>query len=106
MFDFVCEIAGYEIWTPVLVASYWLKVVSRPPRLPEDSAWLVPHRCFYSIERGGFLFRLEIPFCGQLIWGSCGTPHNEFMGKSQVLPIVEAVRDLRPERLQSCLYLV
>ena len=39
----VYETGGYEIWTLVSMASYWLKVVSRPPRLLEDSAWLVPH---------------------------------------------------------------
>ena len=83
------------------MASYWMKVVSQPPRLPEDSAWLVPHRCFYSIGRGHFLFRLAIPLSGQLLWGSYGTPHNEFLGKAQVLPIVEVVRELCPQRLQS-----
>ena len=31
-------------------------------------------------------FRLAIPLIGQLLWGSYGTPHNEFLGKSQVLP--------------------
>ena len=34
---------GDDFWTPVLMASYWLQVVTRPPRLPEDSAWLFPH---------------------------------------------------------------
>ena len=43
VFAFVYETGGYEIWTPVSMDSYWLKVVSQPPRLPEDSAWLVPH---------------------------------------------------------------
>ena len=43
VFALVYETGGYEIWTPVSMASYWLKVVSQPPRLPEDSAWLVPH---------------------------------------------------------------
>ena len=61
MFTFVYETGGYEIWTLVSMASYWLKVVSRPPRLPEDSAWLVPHGCFYSIRRGRFPFCLAIP---------------------------------------------
>ena len=78
--DFMCETGGNEIWTPVSVASYWLQVVTRPPRLPKDSAWLVPHRCFYSIGRGRCPFRLEIPLSGQLLWGSYGTPHNEFLG--------------------------
>ena len=50
VFACVYETGGYEIWTPVSMASYWLKVVSRPPRLLEDSAWLFPHKCFYSIE--------------------------------------------------------
>ena len=99
MFTFVYETGGYEIWTPVSIDFYWLNVVSWPPILPEDSAWLVPHRCFYSIERGRCPFRLEILFNGQLLWGSCGTPHNEFLGKAQVLPTVEAVRDLCPQRL-------
>ena len=82
------------------MASYWLKVVSRPPRLPEDNTWLVPHGWFYSIGRGHCLFLLEIPLSGQLLWGSYGTPHNEFLGKAQLLPIVVAVRDLCPQRLQ------
>ena len=34
---------GNDFWTVVLIASYWLQVVTRPPRLPEDSAWLFPH---------------------------------------------------------------
>ena len=99
VFIFVYETSGYEIWTLVSMDSYWLKVVSRPPRLPEDSAWLVPHVYFYSIRRGRCPFRLAIPLSGQLLWGSYGTPHNEFLGKSQVLPIVEAVRDLCPQIL-------
>ena len=40
MFSLVYETGGYEIWNPVSMASYWMKVVSRPPRLPEDSAGL------------------------------------------------------------------
>ena len=64
VFDFMCETSGNEIWTPVSVASYWLKVVSWPPIFPEDSAWLVPHRCFYSIGRGRCPFRLVIPLSG------------------------------------------
>ena len=43
MFSCVNETGGYEIWTLVSVASYWLKVVSQPRRLPEDSACLVRH---------------------------------------------------------------
>ena len=43
VFAFMYENGGYEIWTPISMASYWLKVVSRPPSLPEDSTWLVPH---------------------------------------------------------------
>ena len=78
--DLCPKIGGNDVWTLVSVASYWLKVVTRPPRLPEDSACLVPHRCFYSIERGRCSFRLAIPLSGQLLWGSCGTPHNEFLG--------------------------
>ena len=34
VFDLMNETGGNEIWTLVLVASYWLKVVTRPPRLP------------------------------------------------------------------------
>ena len=34
-----------------------------------------------------------------LLWGSCGTPHNEFLRKDQVFPTVEAIRDLCPQRL-------
>ena len=79
--------------------SYWLKVVSWPPILPEDSAWILPHGRFYSIGGGRLLFCLAIPLNGQLLWGSCGTPHNEFLGKSQVLPTVEAIKDLCPQRL-------
>ena len=76
MFDLCLKLSGNDVWTPISVASYWLKVVFQPPRLPEDNAWLVPHRCFYSIERGRCPFCLEIPLSGQLLWGSCGTPHN------------------------------
>ena len=83
------------------MASYLLMVVSQPPILAEDSAWLVPHGCFYSIGRGCCSFHLAIPLSGQLLWGSCGTPHNEFLGKSQVLPTVEAVEDLCPQRLHN-----
>ena len=100
MFSCVYEIGGYDIWTLVSMASYWMKLVSWPPKLPEDSAWLVPHGCFYSIRRGHFPFRLEIPLNGQLLWGSYGTPHNEFLGKSQALPIVVAVRYLCSQRVQ------
>ena len=101
MFAFVYETGGYEIWTPCSIASYWLKMVSRPPRLPEDCAWLVPHRCFYSIGRGHYPFRLAIPLSDQLLWGSCGTSHNEFLGKYKVLPTVGVVRELCPQRLQN-----
>ena len=106
MFALVYEFGGYEIWTPVSMTSYWLKVVSRPPRLPEDSTWLVPHGKLYAIRRSRFPFRLAIPLSSQLLWGSCGTPHNEFLGKSQILPTVVVVRDLCPQRLQSWLNLV
>ena len=34
---------GDDFWTLVLMASYWLQVVTQPPRLPGDSAWLFPH---------------------------------------------------------------
>ena len=61
MFDFMYETRGNEIWTLVSVASYWLKVVSWPPRLLEDNAWIFPHRCFYSIGKGRYPFGLEIP---------------------------------------------
>ena len=79
MFDFMCETGGNEIWTPVSVASNWLKVVSRPPRLPEDNAsyWM---KVVYSIGRGRCSFRLAIPLSGQLLWGSRCTPYNEFQG--------------------------
>ena len=33
---------GDDFWTPVLIASYWLQVVTQPPRLLGDSAWLFP----------------------------------------------------------------
>ena len=42
VFSCVHEIGGYEIWTLVSMASYWLNVVSRPPRLPKDSTWIFP----------------------------------------------------------------
>ena len=106
VFTFVYETGGYEIWTLISIASYWLKVVSQPPRLPEDNAWLVPHGCFYSIGRVRFPFHLEIPLSSHLLWGSCSTPHNEFLGKAQVLPTVEVVRDLCPQRMQNWLNLV
>ena len=51
-------------------------------------------------------FRLAIPLSGQLLWGSFGAPHNVFLGRAQVIPIVEVVRDLCPQRLQIFLYLV
>ena len=85
------KLGGNDVWTLVLVASYWLQVVTWSARLPRDSAWIFPHRCFYSIGRGRCPFRLAIPLSGQLLWGSCGTPHNEFLGKSQLLPTIEAV---------------
>ena len=92
----VYQTNGNDVWTPVLVASYWMEVVTQPPRLLEDSTQLFPHRCFYSIGRGRCLFHLAIPLSGQLLWVSCGTPHNEFLGKSQVLPTIESVKDLCP----------
>ena len=101
VFTFVYETGGCEIWTWVSMASYWLKVVSQPPILLEYNAWLVPQRCFYSIGRGRCPFRLAIPLSGQLLWGSYDTPHNEFLYKAQVLPIVEAVKELCPQRLQN-----
>ena len=78
--DLCPKLGGNDVWTSISVASYWMKVVTRPPRMPKDSAWLVPHRCFYLIGGGHFLFRLEIPLSVQLLWGSCGTPNNEFLG--------------------------
>ena len=59
--DFMFETGGNDVWTLVSVVSYWLQVVTWPPRLLEDSTWLVPHRCFYSIGRGHCPFRLAIP---------------------------------------------
>ena len=95
--DSMSETGENDVWTPVSVASYWLQVVS---------AWIFPHMCFYSIKRGRCLFRLAIPLSGQLLWGSCGSPHNDFLGRAQVLSTIEVVRDLCPQRLQICLYLV
>ena len=57
----VYETDGNDVWTLVSVASYWLQVITQPPILPKDSAWIFPHRCFYSIGRGRCPFRLEIP---------------------------------------------
>ena len=74
-------------------------MVTQPPRLPEDSAWIFPHGHFYSIGGGRFPSCLEIPLSNQLLWGSRGTPHNEFLGIALVLPMVEVVRDLCPQRL-------
>ena len=34
---------GNDFWIPILMASFWLQVVTRPLRLPEDSTWLFPH---------------------------------------------------------------
>ena len=62
--DLCLKLGGNDVWTPVSMASYWLKVVSRPQRLLEGSASLVPHSCFYSIEKGRFPFRLAIPLSG------------------------------------------
>ena len=45
------NLVGMIFWTPVSMASYWLSVVTWPPRLPEDNAWIFPHTCFYSIGR-------------------------------------------------------
>ena len=56
-------------------------------------------RAFYSIGGCRCPFRLAIPLSGQLLWGSCGTPHNEFLGRAQVLPMVKEVKDLSPQRL-------
>ena len=36
----------------------------------------------------------------KLLWGSHATPHNEFQGWTQVLPMVKAVNDLCPQRMQ------
>ena len=35
---------GDDFWTPVLMDSYWLQVVTWPPRLLEDNTWIFPHR--------------------------------------------------------------
>ena len=42
MFTLLYETGGYEIWTLDSMASYWLKVVSRPPRLPVGAH--IPYR--------------------------------------------------------------
>ena len=55
---------GDDFWTLVLMDSHWLQVVSRPPRLPEDNAWIFPHECFYSIGGGRCPFHLAIPLSG------------------------------------------
>ena len=56
-------------------------------------------RVFYSIGGGRCSFHLAISLSGQLLWGSHGIPHNEFLGRAQVLPMVKAVRDLCPQIL-------
>ena len=40
----------------------------------------------YSIGGGRCPFRLAIPLSSQLLWGSCGTPHNEFLAKPKYFP--------------------
>ena len=57
-------------------------------------------QAFYSIGGGHCPFHLEIPLNGELLLGSHGTPHNEFLGRAQVLPMVKVVRELCPQRLQ------
>ena len=49
VFDLYVKMVKYgnDFWNLVLMASYWLQVVTRPPRLPKDNAWIFPHRCFY-----------------------------------------------------------
>ena len=45
MYDLYVKMVKYgdDFWTLVLMASYWIQVVTRPPRLPEDNAWISPH---------------------------------------------------------------
>ena len=62
--DSMSETSVNDVWTLVSVASYWLQVVTRPPRLPEDGAWIFPHGRFYSIGGGHCTFLLEIPLSG------------------------------------------
>ena len=37
-------------------------------------------RTCYSIGGGHFPFHLAIPLSAHILWGSRGTPHNEFLG--------------------------
>ena len=75
-------------------------MVTQPPSQLEDNAWIFPHGCFYSIGGGRCPFCLEIPLNGQLLWGSRGSPHNEFLGRAQALPMAEAITELCRQRLQ------
>ena len=43
---------------------------------------------------------VAIPLSNQLLWGSHGTPHNDFLGWTQVIPMIKVVKDLCPQRLQ------
>ena len=76
MSDLYVKMVKYsdDFWTPVLMASYWLQVVTWPPIFPEDNAWLFPHGS--ASQSVGVIAH----FAWQLLWGSRGTPHNEFQG--------------------------
>ena len=100
MLDLCIKLVGMIFWTLVSNGFLWAvggnsaTKTARRQRLA-FSSW----EC-YLIGGGHCPFRLEIPLGGQLLWGSHGTPHNEFLGKAQVLPMVKEVRDLCPQRLQ------
>ena len=101
MLDLSMKLVEIIFWTPVsngfLLATSGHSATKTARRQHLDfSSW-----SFYSIGGGRCLFLLAIPLIGQLLWGSHGTPHNEFMGRAQVLPMVKAVKELCPQRLQS-----
>ena len=67
-------------WTSVLVASYWLSSGHSATKTSRRQCLDFSSQECYSIGTGRFPFRLEISLSGQLLWGSRGTPHNEFQG--------------------------
>ena len=75
------------------------QAVTQPPRLQRDNTLAFSSQeCIQSIGRGRFPFCLAIPLVRLLLWGSGGTPHNEFQGKAQVLPTVAVVETYVPNQ--------
>ena len=44
----------------------------------KDNSWFTSRVETSQLGRGRFHFFLGGPLNGQLLWGSCGTPHNAF----------------------------